>query len=175
MLAAFITAVALWALPSVGSAWMSWSGVDPVIELDNGHVVAIRLDVPTQNGCDLKSISVDVILPEGVAATSVTESSDDLGCGVINSVTSISNSSKKNTSGNIKVDVIAHSDTSHPVRVMASVDGGEFKKIARGKSNEVVSGNVVIPDDEAGLEKDKNKDKDKDKDRGKGKSEGGDD
>jgi len=139
-------AVALWALPSAGSAWMSWSGADPVIELSNGHTLAIMVEVPTENGCDLTGITVHVQLPEGVSADSIEESSDDLGCGVVNSTTTVSNVARP---GGPRVDhavvtVITHSESSHPIRLLASVDGGKFKQISWGKSNAEVKGGVVI-------------------------------
>ncbi|MBM3924899.1 MAG: hypothetical protein FJ320_02775 [SAR202 cluster bacterium] len=144
--AALMMAAVLWALPSTGSAWMSWSGVDPVIELSNGHIVAIRVDVPTENGCDLTGITVNVTLPEGVSAVSVKESSDDLGCGVVGSVTTVTNGPKRGKSKvtHVEVTVITHSATTHATKIMASVDGDKFKQIARGDSNTEVSGRLML-------------------------------
>ena len=138
------TAVAL--LPGVSSAWMSWSGIDPAIDLGNGHTMNVYIGWPSEYTCDAGDlVTVAVSLPQGLDATVTEESADGFACADGTVVIATDTSLGSGNQAVALLDVSVDTDASFPVRVRVSLDGEEVK-VLNGHTNGAIKGAVPLGD-----------------------------
>ena len=142
LIRAIVPVLALAALlPSMVSAWMSWSGIDPVLKLSTGEKVSIYLEWPTEMTCSIDDddkIDVEVTLPRNVKAKVLFESSDDFGCVRLKTDTDVEQGEWR--ADKLKVETRIKAKKNFPVNVHVTVDGDTT--IINGRSNSKISGTV---------------------------------
>lgn len=134
------------AVPAAAMAWMSWDGIDPVIDLPTGHRVNIVVEWPAEYTCAVDTtqpIAISVALPANLAgATLVSESTGTFPCAdgahAITTATRITGDLANN--GNVaQLNTLVPSEQGFPIRLRVSLDGAEVVTIS-GNSRVGITG-----------------------------------
>lgn len=145
-LVALALALAWWMAPGVASAWLSWTGIDPVITLDGGHQVSVRVEWPANFTCTIQGpIEVEVMVPDGLGAGVMVESSSQFPCRTLSTQTSISVKGDGGGDNEIDIAVKLKAGPEFPVKVYLFLDGQQVG-VVEGSSQGAVSGSVALPD-----------------------------
>lgn len=146
-LVAVAGAMAISAVPTVGLAWMSWDGIDPIISNVAGKTMNIYIEWPAEFTCQIdQDVRVKVRLPQGTDAVLTSESMSGFPCdGVSRVITTTTDVTEKhNLASNVAiVRVDADADMKAPIRVHVSLDGSEVAVIA-GDTNGWVEGTAPL-------------------------------
>src|SRR5262245_45159957 len=124
-------------LPVAAFAWISWSGIDPVLQLSTGQQVNIWVEWPTEQTCVMdKTIEVEVTTPRNVKAQVLSESTQDFGCRIITTQTEVDRGLWSSQVLKVEADVDSRED--FPVNLRVTIDG-EDEQVIRGRSNGRIS------------------------------------
>ncbi len=143
-----LIAMLLAAIPAVASAWVSWDGMDPEIDLGDRGAMSIYVEWPSEMTCDVGStIDIKVSVPRNVEASVLHESNQTFLCpdGNANIKTNTKVVSKGRDDGKAEITAVAKdADEKFPLNLIVTVNG-DTTKIEGQKNNNKVSGSVAIP------------------------------
>lgn len=144
----FLVVVAIAAFPAIAAA-IEWDGIDPVVNLGNGHTLSVHVEWEKLYTCSLeKDLAIGVSLPSIYRdAKLVSESAQDFKCpdGTTNTVQTRTKVELQNAlvdSALVTAKVAAKGNFA--ARVHTSIDGVEVA-VADGKSNQVFGSLVPLP------------------------------
>jgi hypothetical protein len=134
-------------LPGVASAWITWSGMDPIIDLGDRGTMSIFVEWPTEMTCDVGStIDIKVALPKDVKGKVVAESNGSFPCAdgstvKINTVTEVVSRGEDDKA---KITARAKDATAKfPLNLVVTVNGDKTRIEGEGNNNRV-SGSVDL-------------------------------
>ena len=134
-------------LPGIASAWVTWDGMDPGIDLGDRGTMSIYVEWPTEMTCDVGStIDIKVALPKDVKGAVVNESNESFRCADGSRVRIKTDTEivSRGNSRKAEITAVAKDATAKfPLNVVVTVNGDETTIKGKANNNRV-SGSVSL-------------------------------